>query len=86
MYAQCKTGEWLMQSCPDCGGAMELCEAERVMVCAAPSGCGDGRLALSPVDYLDWFGDLDKYAYYKSTTKDEERIWRMTRGAEHASG
>jgi len=56
-YPECKKDEWLGAACPQCGGAMELCEGERLMVCASADGCGDGRMRLHIYDYIEWFGE-----------------------------
>lgn len=62
--------------CPICGGAMGVCEAERVAVCDAitngkgQSACGEGRLMLHPDDFYIMFAELQTAAFITETNKE----------------
>jgi hypothetical protein len=49
-----KQGQWIEATCHLCGSGMELCDAERLLVC----NCCDGRKRLHPKDYVQNFGAL----------------------------
>jgi len=52
-YPTAKQGKWLECICPVCGDGMELCEAEKAMVCN--NRCDRGRIKLHIKDYMDMF-------------------------------